>query len=170
MNKLSFRDFLTWDLYLSLLVAVICYFVLDFLLTGAFVQDVYQLGITILSIVFSVFFAAMAIIISTSDNDFVSFLEAEDKSYTLLISILKASVMIIFVALMYSVFMFLFTSYQLNHDPAYHQYKYFTVFFIFMFSYSMLSSLGSLLMALTYAVKRVSHLQIMELRKKENIE
>ena len=36
--------------------------------------DTFNLAITVLSVVFAMFFAALAIIISASDNDFVAFL------------------------------------------------------------------------------------------------
>lgn len=169
MSKLTVKDFIcSWDFLLSFMVSIATFVVLYKQLPGMFAQNVYQTGITILSIVFSVFFAAMAIIISSSDNEFIIFLDKEHGAYQLLIQILKASVIIIFLALMYSVIMFLVTSYWLNFNPAYVQHKSYTTFFAFSFTYSMLCSLKSVLDSLKFASYRVKFLKLTSSPPKKN--
>ena len=76
------RDvFFSWDFIFSTIIVGILIILLPTYISAQFAQDVYSMAITILSIIFSVFFAALAIIISTSEDDFVRFLE-DDGIYT----------------------------------------------------------------------------------------
>ena len=63
------------DLWAALGLAVVFAVLLDDWVPNEFAKDIYSIGISVLSIVFSVYFAALAIIISASDDDFVAFLE-----------------------------------------------------------------------------------------------
>lgn len=64
-----------------------------------------EMGIGVLSIVFSIFFAALAFIISASDDDFVSFIE-EDGYFTSIVKSFKWTVSSLFVALIYSILLY----------------------------------------------------------------
>ena len=67
----------SWDL----IAAVLCTVAAGSLFSGSIpesiARDIYGVGITVLSIVFSVFFAAVALVMTASDDDFVLFLEEE---------------------------------------------------------------------------------------------
>ena len=75
-----------------------------------FAKDVFSTAISVLSIVFSIYFAALATIASASDDDFIRFLE-EDQTYSDVISAFKFTLGLLFVALLMSLAAYVATSY-----------------------------------------------------------
>ena len=74
---MSFRAVVvSWDFILSLAIAATFGFWLPLWVPNELTKDYYGIGISVLSIVFSLFFAALAVVITASDDDFVMFLEA----------------------------------------------------------------------------------------------
>jgi len=84
------RVVFAWDFLLAIVGAIFIAVVFPCALPIDFAKDIYNVGISVLSIVFSVFFAALAIIMASSDDDFVRFLE-KDGDYTLLINTFQVS-------------------------------------------------------------------------------
>lgn len=147
---------ISWDFILAVIIAVGLTFVSSFWVSNTFVLTAYEIGISVLSIVFSVFFAALAIIISSSDDDFVNFLE-EEGDYTAIIQTFKFSLLLLFIALVYSIILTLITSYWLNNEHKNQQY-YFIVIFTFLFSWSLFATLNSALDAIKYSTYRTQYL------------
>src|SRR5262245_61894272 len=100
---------MSWDILAAAIIAVVLYFVLPDRVNNAFASTLYGVGITVLSIIFSVYFAALAIIISSGDNDFIHFLE-EKGSYTRLINSFRFSLILLFVSLISSIIMSIITA------------------------------------------------------------
>src|SRR4051794_30824032 len=69
---------------------------------AAFAAAFYNTGITVLSIIFSLFFAALAIIMSSTDNEFIHFLE-EGKYFTRLMLSFKFTLIVLFISLIYAI-------------------------------------------------------------------
>lgn len=93
----------SWDFLGALLVSILVGHFIPDRIDNGFARDLYNIGISVLSIVFSVYFAALAIIMSASDNDFALFLE-EEGDYSAIVKTFKFSLTILFVALLYAIF------------------------------------------------------------------
>ena len=158
---------ISWDLGISLAVALIIYFLFPHNVSNAFVKDLYGVGISVLSIVFSIFFAALAVIISTSDDAFVIFLE-EEGLYTHLINTFKFTLMISFFSLIYSIVLYVITSNWLIL-LCMEQSIFFFSFFIFLFSYSLTSTFSSCMDSIKYSHYRSKYLYLKN-NKPTNIE
>ncbi len=86
---MKLRNILSWDLIIAVIFALIAALLLPCYVSNKFTHEVYGVGITILAIIFSVYFAALAIIMSSSDNEFLKFFE-EIKGFSKLISSFKS--------------------------------------------------------------------------------
>jgi hypothetical protein len=153
---------LSWDFLVSIAITVFFAIVLGNSISSGFAKDVYGVGISVLSIVFSVYFAALALIITSGDDDFVHFLE-EEGDYTGIIDTFKFSLLVLFCALIYSILIYTFTSYQayqsaLQQIEAY-QPEIFLWVFVFSFSYGLFAALRATLDSITYALFRVRFLK-----------
>lgn len=148
----------SWDFILSIIASIALLIILPFWIKNQFAITLYEIGITVLSIVFSVFFAALAIIISSSDDDFVRFLE-EEGDYTAIVDTFKFSLFILFIALLYSILFTAITSYWMNMNHINQQY-YFLVIFTFLFTYGLFATFNSTYDAIKYAKYRTKYLQI----------
>lgn len=74
-NKL--KMIVGFDLILSLVIVTALILCLPGDLSNSFSRDIYNVGISVLSIVFSIFIAALGIIMSSGSDDFIAFLEEE---------------------------------------------------------------------------------------------
>jgi hypothetical protein len=115
-------------------------------------KDLYGLGTSMLAILFSVFFAALAIIMSSSDDEFVGFLE-EENGYTKIVATFRFTLLVLFVALMYSLFMYVYTSFRIDASAKY-QCKWWLLVFGFLSLYGMFAALASSLDSISYARHR----------------
>ena len=145
------REFLiSWDTLIAVIIAAIGAVILPEQVKCTFARDLYLTGLTMLSLIFSVYFAAFAIIITASDNDFIRFLE-EEKDFTALISQYRFTLGGLFVALICSIAFYAGTSYYLSmHDNAV-QSKWLLIVFAFLASYSLIATALSVRDALKYA-------------------
>lgn len=103
------------DAFVSLILVVILVAFVPRSFPLVVARDFYALGASVLSIVFSVFTASLAIIISSPDDKFVQFLEAEDLYADILFGF-KFTLLALFVALVYCIAAFGWTSYQNAQD------------------------------------------------------
>jgi len=149
--------FISWDLILSVMIAVLFYLLLPNLIDIAFAKDLYGIGISVLSIVFSVYFAALAIIISSGDNEFVKFLEEDENLYSELIFTFKFSLIILFIALIYSILLYIQCSFKISQNIKL-QSSVFLVIFTFLFFYGLFASLNATFDSIKYAKYRTKFL------------
>jgi len=113
------------------------------------VKDFYATGIAVLSILFSVFFAALAIIMSSSDDDFVAFLE-EDKSYTRIVGTFRFTLILLFAALLFALFLYAYTCVRLQAAVGY-QSRWLSLIFGFLFLYALLAAFAASLDSVAYS-------------------
>jgi hypothetical protein len=145
---------LCWDfLGAAALTLGTCLFLLPGDIKNEFARDIYGIGVSVLSIVFSVYFAALAIIISSSDDDFVAFLE-EGGHYSVILWSFKWTLLCLFVALVYSIIVYALSSSWLSVNVG-SQSKWFFVPFIGLFSYSLFAAFNAVLDSLKYSRFRV---------------
>lgn len=151
----------SWDFLASLAILIFFSVILDGSVSSEFSKDVYGVGISVLSIVFSVYFAALALIITSGDDDFVHFLE-EEGDYTGIIDTFKFSLLALFTALLYSIIVYIYTAsqiYQVNSQSTrIYQPQVFLLIFSFLFSYGLFAALKATLDSISYALFRVSFL------------
>jgi hypothetical protein len=147
----------SWDFLLAFIICIIAIVTLASFVGNELSKDLYGVGISVLSIVFSVYFAALAIIISSGDDDFIYFLE-EVGDYSRIIKTFRFSLIALFIALLYSIVMYTVTSVWIN-DKILTQPKWFLVGFSFLFLYSLFVAFGTVVDAINYAKARADFLK-----------
>ena len=143
--KIKSKDiFLSWDFVIAIILTLATYALLPSTLQLEFCKSFYNIGITVLSIVFSLFFAALAIIMASPDNDFINFME-EEGDFTDLLYRFKFVLITLFISLIYSIVLFVMTEYKLStlHVQTGAQHFIFFLVFEFLFSYSLIATLLS---------------------------
>lgn len=162
--------FLSWDFIVSVFLTFVLSFVLGDSISSEFAKDIYGIGISVLSIVFSVYFAALALIITSGDDDFVHFLE-EEGDYTGIIDTFKFSLLALFSALIYSIFIYTFTAAQIYQNQVSQaqplQPELFLLIFIFLFSYGLCAALGATFDSITYAMFRIKFLRVRKFKEQQ---
>lgn len=140
---------ISWDWVLAIIVIIIIWIFLPSNLTYLMVKDVYGVSINILSIVFSVFFAALAILITAGDNEFVNFLE-KDGSYSRIIWTYEFTLILLAISLIFSIIFYVTSLSRAEH--ATDEYPTLVLlFFGFMFLYSLFAVFQSSLDIIRYA-------------------
>lgn len=162
------KKFLTTYLYsldtiIAFVLTVLCFYYLPKWIGGTLIMNLLEMGIGVLSITFSIFFAALAFIISASDDDFVAFLE-KNGSFTKLIRSFKWTVLSLFLALIYSIIIYVIASFGMSQTECFEMSKYVMIVFCFMFFYSLIATLLSTNDAIRYSKTRVRFIEI----KKQN--
>lgn len=150
--------FLAWDFLTAFPISVFISYLLPYWVVNDFAHDLFGIGISVLSIVFSVYFAALAIIISSSDDDFVRFLE-EEGEYTAIITTFQFSLAALFVALIYSLVLYAFTASWISQKFESQPYWWLSIF-SFLFLYGLFAALNSTFDSITYAKFRTRYLAI----------
>src|SRR5205807_1174381 len=89
---------LAWDFGVAISLTLVCSVLLPHWVKNDFTKDLYGVGISVLSIVFPVFFAALAVMMASSDDEFVKFLE-EQGHYKRLIASMRFTLVVLFLAL-----------------------------------------------------------------------
>lgn len=121
------------------------------------VHDLYGLAASVLSIVFSVFTASLAIIISSPDDKFVQFLESEGLYSDILFGF-KFTLYALFAALVYSLAAYALSAYQLGAGHAL-QHRAGLITGAALLTYSLAATLSSSLAAIRHARARAEFLR-----------
>lgn len=131
----------SWDFMIALLSVIITYFLLPEFVNMKFALSFYNVAMTVLSIIFSLFFTAMAIIMSSSDNDFIEFLE-EKNTFTELLWSFKVTLFILFLSLVLSIILYSGTSYWIekNFNDVWFQNSKLLLMLEFCFLYGMIAT------------------------------
>lgn len=120
-------------------------------------KEFYGLSASVLSIVFSIFTASLAIIISSPDDKFAQFLEAENLLDDILFGF-KATLIALFVALVYAISAFVWTVFQIE-TKVHRQDRWGLLVGAFLLAYSLGATLSSTLAAILHARKRAEFLR-----------
>jgi hypothetical protein len=157
MQKLKIIIF-SWDGILAVALVVVLYVILPVSLPLEFVRDAYLAAISVLSIIFSVYFAALAVIIASTDDGFVCFLQSGGHYEKLMFSF-EWTQLSLFGALIYAIWMYLFASSSIISGEV-TQSNHFFLVFIGLFAYSLLAAFGATRDALVYARTRALYLAV----------
>lgn len=160
---------LSYDTILSLIISFIGLYFLPNCVDGELVKDLLGVGIGVLSIVFLIFFAALAFIISASDDEFVSFLE-ETGLFSQLIDTFKWTVGSLFISLLYSIVLYVIVAFNLSFNDDFKINEYLIALFCFLFFYSLFATVLSTNDAIKYSKKRITYIEISQRLKKEDEE
>lgn len=152
--------FWSWDFIVAFALSIGAYYFLPNLISDKFSIQLYNIGVSVLSIVFSVFFASLAVIIAAPSDDFVKFFNANG-AYNNLLKIFKYTLMMLFLGLFYSIAGFIISSYFVEeYSEKLFQNKAFVCGFVFIFSYSLFCSFNSAKDAILYSLYRNRFLEV----------
>lgn len=149
-----------WDTALAITGSVAFGILVNGSVDASFTKDILGVGISVLSIVFSIFFASLTFIISSSDDKFVEFL-VENNHYIKILWAFKWTLGALFVALSYSLAFYLHVSYIPKDSSPEHVF-WLTEIFLFLFIYSLIASAFSTNDAIKYAKRRAWYVSNVE--------
>ncbi len=153
------RILLSWDWIAALgIVAATSYRIFENP-SVQYANKLYEIGISVLAIVFSLFLASLAVLITAADNEFVRFLE-EDGSYTKIVATFKVTFALLSISLVLSIVLYAITLREVQMDPQAMASKWLLLGFSFLGVYSLLATVQSSLDMLKYAELRVRFLRI----------
>ena len=161
--------FLSWDFGISILITAITFYHIPNYIDMKFTLSFYNVLMTVLSIIFSLFFTAMTIIMSSSDNDYIEFLERENIFSELLWSF-KFTLLTLFISLLISILLYSGTSYWLSTYSSFEwlQNKILLLIIEFMFLYGMFATWLCILDTIRFSKFRIKFLK--KKRKEEEEE
>lgn len=153
------RILLSADFFAALICAVGFAILMKTPASADIVKELTSLAITTLSILFSVFFAAMAVLITSGDNEFVKFLQTHNW-FTEIVWSFKWTFYAIFTALVFSIVLYVTTLFELAKQiPGI--YPYFILApYVFFTLYSLFGTVLSTLDAIKYSEYRTKYIMI----------
>ena len=151
--------FFSWDIIIAALVTVALYLFLPPLISANILKPIYEVSISVLAVIFSVFFAALAILITAGDNEFVRFLE-EEGLYIRIIFTFRVTLVLLFVALLFSIVSFVTILPFVETQTQFLYSKEQVLLFSFISLYALLASISSTMDAIKYAEFRAAYLGI----------
>lgn len=158
---MKLTDFLiSPDLIISCVICGICYTILPECLNNVMLLNAYGTALSVLSIIFSVFFAALSFLISNSSDSFVKYLN-QNGFYKPLINLYKLTLVSLFIALVYTIVVYLITNWWISIKCE-TQTKWLFIIFIFWVSYSLIATFMSALDSIKYEKKRIEFLGIFD--------
>jgi hypothetical protein len=124
--------------------------------TNSLAKDLYAMGVTVISVVFALFLAAMAIITASGSDDFVEFLE-EEGHFTLVIWGFKVTLFLLFLTLLASIGLYAFTSFWIaqQYETQNHIWLSMLTFFV---TWSLIATYQSAADSLTYSRLRTAYI------------
>ena len=149
--------FLALDFWAACAASVLVRLLLPVYIKSEFAKDIYGVAIGILSILFSVFFAALAIIMASTDDQFVKFME-DAGDYSRLISTMLFTLRSLFVALVVSILLYVHSSFRISAGVE-HQRRWLLDSFAFLFTYALFASLAATHDAIRYSQYRIRFLR-----------
>jgi len=160
MTKDRFLSILvSWDWPLAAILTLVLGWLLPSDATYGLANGIFEVSISVLAIVFSIFFAALAILITAGDNDFVRFLE-RDGLYKEIVWTFRLTFIMLAVALVFAITLYAtsLAGAESAPPPTYPH----TLFALFGFTalYALLAAVSSSLDIIKYAEYRAKYLEI----------
>lgn len=150
---------LSYDTATASVLTILCIYFAPTRIDVELASTLLDMGIGVLSITFSIFFAALAFIISASDDDFVKFLE-EEKLFTSIINSFKFTVGSLFCALIYSIIIFVIITFGKSSGDFKSIPELYIALFCFLFFYSLVATIISTNDAIRYSKARVKFIKL----------
>lgn len=164
--------FMAWDFLAALVGASIYGFLVNMPASAEIVKEITVLAVSTLSIIFSVYFAALAVLITSVDNDFVKFLQ-QFGAYSDLIWSFKFTFLVIFIGLLFSIVLYVTTLFEIPKPiPGVYPLK--IMFpYTFITIYALFCTVSASIDAIKYAEYRTKFLVVLKNnagKKSNNIE
>jgi hypothetical protein len=151
------RIFIAWDLFAAIICAVLYVFLLTTPVTAEIIKEITALVVSTLSIIFSVFFAALAVLITSGDNEFVKFLQ-KFGAYSEIIWSYKFTLLVIFIALLFSIILYITALFEIpKRVPGVYPLIIMTPY-VFLTIYALFCTMSSAIDAIKYAEYRTKYL------------
>lgn len=144
------------DFGIAAIVAIVATGLIPPQVSTSFAKDAFGIGISVLSIVFSVYFAALATIISSSDDDFVEYLQGKGY-YSIILWSFKWTLGSLGFALIIAIVLYLVASNQSSNGIG-EQSGWLTVVFCTIFAYSLVAAFLVAADSLKYAKYRAAYI------------
>lgn len=133
-----------------------------------FTKEIYSGGIAVMAIVFSIVFAAIAVIAAGGESGFIAFLEGEDAGFSRLLESFKMTLNILFGALLLSLIEFGYAVFCINENEK-DQPKIFLSIFIFILLYALIAARLTGSDAIMFAKMRAKFATDEDLRRRKDI-
>jgi hypothetical protein len=169
INKIKAESlFVSPDFIVAIIIAIAVFVIIPEKLQISIVKDIFEVAISVLSIIFSVYFAALAVVITAGDNEFVNFME-EDGSYSHIIWTFKITLFLLFFALISSIAMFVITlPYQSAKITEYWWPSWGFSIYMFVSLWALFAAAMATLDSILYAEYRTRYLKIMKDKRKND--
>lgn len=159
------RVLLAWDLILSGAAAIVLWVALPAEVANAFAKDIYELAATVLAVVFSVFVAALAIVMSAGDRGFAKFV-AEEGSLEVIVFGFKWTLGLLFAGLLAAVFLYGVTSWWATNEVD-SQPRWILAALSFLLLYGISATLSVAFAAVRHSQLHVAYLRLAEKNREE---
>lgn len=153
------------DLLGSLFLAGVLWYVSPTEVPNAFAKDLYGLGATVLAVVFSVFVAALAIIMAGDDSGFSAFL-SEEGSLGVIMFGFKFTLWLLFVGLMAAVFLYALSSWWIVNGVETQQ-SVLSAGLVFLLLYGVSATLTAALAAIQHSQLHIAYLRLSEAEREK---
>ncbi|MEE9905520.1 MAG: hypothetical protein K4305_08880 [Chlorobium sp.] len=145
----------SWDLWVSIFLATFFYFLYQDNINLEKCEKIFEVCIAFLSIIFSVYYAAYAVLVASGDDEFIRFLE-EDGSYMDIILTFRYTLILLFISLFFSVILYFYSLLALIEGISV---SLMSIYFFFVM-YALFAVMQSSLDAVKYSEYRVRFLKI----------
>lgn len=149
---------------LALIFTVVAVIYLPDFVNSELSKSLLSIGTSVLALVFSISFAALAFIISASDDKFVVFLEKEG-AFSELINTFKWTLLSLSLALIYTLLLYITIAFRYSRNHTFEVHEVTIWIFCFLFFYSLFGSMINIRDTIIYSRNRLEYLEIMERNK-----
>ena len=160
MNEIRIKHFrrfiFSFDLLISIFTAISILVFSPKSVSIVVMKEIYDVSIATFSIIFSIFFSALAILISTGDNEFVNYLE-KDGTYSEIIWSYKVTLISLFISLILSIFLYIKTQFLLQSEIEYYAPRWINLLFASLSAYSLSSTFQATFDIIKYAKYRTKY-------------
>jgi hypothetical protein len=146
----------SYDLWVAVIITTLLALSLPSEIRASFAKDLYGIGISVLSIVFSVSFAGMAVIMSATHDEFIVYLQ-EKQRFTQILNTFKFTLTILFLALVVAITAYAITAYR-TVTGLEMQSRIWILIFSFLFIYSLAAALLASLDSVKFSTYRCLYL------------
>ncbi|SRR5258708_2320273 len=164
------RVIVSWDFTGAVASAAVVAAVTPHWILNTAAQDLFRVGTSVLSLLFSIFFAALAVIVSAANEEFLMWLESDTRSqeksdYQKIVSAYRLSLVTLFLALIITLWFFGYTTIRIGNGVR-HQHNWFLVTFTFFFFYGLFVAVQSSFYAVRFSQFRN---EFAILRRRQNL-
>ncbi len=158
---------LSWDTFFGMIATIISILCFPDTIKNDFCSSIYGTAIAVLSIIFSIFFASLAVLMSFQDNEFIAFIERPQRIFSRLLQYFKITLGALFVSLVYTIFVYIYSTY--HKDNSLNSKSLFCIF-IFLFAYSLFATGLSIIVTLKLTTGRATFIANKKSNEDENHE